>query len=200
MTQLSADFQVARRYAEAFVNTLEASNRLDAGLEELKSVSAIYSSSKQFQRFLGSPEIATEDKSRVLGRVYAEACGGVHSDDASRCADVGTETRALLDLLLRWDRIDQLPAVYSQAVKVAELRRNIYRGTVTTAHPVSSAEVERLNQAVGKALGKKVILERQVNPSLLGGAQIAIGTNLLDGSVSSRLKELSRQLKEIKVA
>lgn len=185
MSQLSADFQVARRYAEAFVNTLEASNRLDAGLEELKSVSAIYSSSKQFQRFLGSPEIATEDKTRVLGQV---------------CIDVGTETRALLDLLLRWDRIDQLPAVYSQAVKVAELRRNIYRGTVTTAHPVSSAEVERLNQAVGKALGKKVILERQVNPSLLGGAQIAIGTNLLDGSVSSRLKELSRQLKGIKVA
>ena len=185
MAQLSADFQVARRYAEAFVNTLEASNRLDAGLEELKSVSAIYSSSKQFQRFLGSPEIANEDKIRLLGQV---------------CADIGTETRALLDLLLRWDRVDQLPAVYSQAVKVAELRRGIYRGTVTTAHPVSSAEVERLNQAVGKALGKKVILERQVNPSLLGGAQIAIGTNLLDGSVSSRLKELSRQLKGIKVA
>ncbi len=186
MTQLSADFQVARRYAEAFVNTLEASNRLDAGLEELKSVSAIYSSSKQFQRFLGSPEIGTEDKTRVLGQVCAES--------------VGTEIEALLDLLLRWDRIDQLPVVYSQAVNEVELRRGIYRGTVTTAHPVSSAEVERLNQAVGKALGKKVILERQVNPSLLGGAQIAIGTNLLDGSVSSRLKELSRQLKGIKVA
>ena len=184
MTQLSADFQVARRYAEAFVNTLEAANRLDSGLEELKSVSVVYSSSKQFQRFLGSPEIGNEDKTRVLGHVSAE---------------VGTETRALLDLLLRWDHIDQLPAVYTQAVKVAELRRGIYRGTVTTAHPVSSAEVERLSQAVGKAIGKKVILERQINPALLGGAQIAIGTNLLDSSVSSRLKELSRQLKGIKI-
>jgi F-type H+-transporting ATPase subunit delta len=184
VTQHSADFQVARRYAEAFVNTLEAANRLEPGLEELKSVSAVYSSSRQFQRFLGSPEIAPEDKTRLLGQV---------------CIDIGTETRALLDLLLRWDRIDQLPVVYTQAVKVAELRRGIYRGTVTTAHPVSSAEVERLSQAVGKAIGKKVILERQINPAVLGGAQIAIGTNLLDGSVSSRLKELSRQLKGTKI-
>ena len=55
---------VAHRYAEAYVNALEGSARLQTGLEELKGVADLYSGSKDLQRFLGSPEIGLEEKER----------------------------------------------------------------------------------------------------------------------------------------
>ena len=179
------DRAVARRYAEAFVNELEAARGVEAGLEELRNVAQVYSGSKEFQRFLGSPEIGPEEKQRTLDRAL--------SDGAS------PETMALLQLLLRWDRMEQLPAVAEAALSISEARQGVLRGQVTTAHPISSAETERLAQAVGKAVGKRVILERQLDPRLIGGVSVAVGGVLLDGSVRAQLKRVQEQLKAAKV-
>ena len=179
------DRAVARRYAEAFVNRLEAAGGVEAGLEELRSVARIYSGSKEFQRFMGSPEIGPAEKQQTLDRAL--------SDGAA------PETMALLQLLLRWDRIDQLPAVAEEALGLSEARQGILRGQVTTAHPISSAETQALAQAVGKAVGKRVILERRVDPRLLGGVSVAVGGVLLDGSVRAQLKRVKEQLKAAKV-
>ncbi|MBI3317962.1 MAG: F0F1 ATP synthase subunit delta, partial [Candidatus Omnitrophica bacterium] len=89
------DRAAARRYAEAFVNTLTSSHRLEAGVEELKVIAKAYAESKDLQRFLGSPEISPEDKQQLLDRLWSE--------------DVSPETRELLKLLIRWDRIEETP-------------------------------------------------------------------------------------------
>ena len=180
------DRAVARRYAEAFVNTLEASRRLQVGLEEFKTVAQVYIDSKDLQRFLGSPEIGPEEKERLLDRLWAEE-------------SVGSETLALLHLLLKWDRVDHLPVILEEAQSVAEERQGLLRGTVVTAHPISSAETGLLAQAIGKALKKKVTLEREVDPGLIGGVRVSIGSKLLDGSVRTHLDEIREQLKAAKV-
>lgn len=179
------DRGAARRYAEAFVNVLEKNQRLEPGLVELKAVSGTYAQSKSLQRFLGSPEIAPEDKEGLLSRLWSGA--------------VGQETLSLLRLLLRWDRIDHLPVLMEEAVKAAEQRQGILRGTVTTAHPISSAEVDQVAQAVGRRMGKQVMLERRVDPALLGGARVAVGSTLLDGSVRTQLARVREQLLGAKV-
>lgn len=194
----SADHAVARRYAEAFVNTLgdgarleagpsaSSEERLRAGLAELEGVAQVYSGSKDLQRFLGSPEIGPEDKQRVLARVWAES--------------VGKQTMALLDLLIRWDRMEHLPAILEEAKAAAEKRQGVLRGEVITARPISGAEAEALAHAVGRAMGgKRVILKRRVEPQLLGGVQVAVGSSLLDASVRGFLKEVRQQLKAVKV-
>ena len=179
------DRTVARRYAEAFVNAVEGSGRLALGLEELDQVAGMYGQSKQLQRFLGSPEIAPEDKARVLDRALAD--GAV------------PETMGLLRLLLKKDRVENLAVISEEAKELSEARQGLVRGQVTTAHPISSAEAERLAQAIGKAMGKRVILERQVDPSLLGGVRISVGGTLLDGSVRAQLKRVREQLIAAKV-
>ena len=180
-----ADRTVARRYAEAFVNRLETAGRASLGLEELRGVARVYAGSKEFQRFMGSPEIGPEEKQQLLDRVLS---GGA-SD----------ETAALLQLLLRRDRMEELPGVAEEAASISEARQGVLRGRVTTAHPISSAETERLAQAVGKAVGKRVILERQVDPALIGGVCVAVGSVMLDGSVRAQLKRVKEQLKAAKV-
>ena len=180
-----ADRIVARRYAEAFVRTAEASQRLEENLRDLKAIAGTYAQSKALRDFLGSPEIGPEDKVRLTHRVWA---------DSAR-----EETLALLKLLLKKDRMNHLPLLADEAVKVAEQRQGILRGEATTAHPISSAETERLAGAVGQVLGKKVLLERRVDPEILGGVQIKVGSTLLDGSVRKLLEEVRGQLKSVKV-
>jgi F-type H+-transporting ATPase subunit delta len=179
------DRTVARRYAEAFVNAVEGSGRLAVGLEELDQIARMYGISKDLQRFLGSPEIGPEDKERTLDRALA--------------AGAAPETMGLLRLLLKKDRVAHLPAISEEAKELSEARQGVVRGQVTTAHPISSAETQRLAQAIGKAMDKRVILERQVDPSLLGGARITVGGTLLDGSVRAQLKKVREQLLAAKV-
>jgi len=188
---MTAEGGVARRYAEAFVNALgegpsvSLEERLRTGLTELEGVAQVDSGSKDLQRFLGSLEIGPEEKERLLNRLWSDGDGG--------------ETKALLHLLLKWDRMEHLPAILAEARAVAEERQGILRGTVATAHPVSSAETERLAQAIGKALKKRVMLEREVDPGLIGGVRVSIGSKLLDGSIRTYLDEIREQLKAVKV-
>ena len=179
------DRAVARRYAEAFVNASMVSGKLEAELGDLKAVAKSYQDSPDFQKFLGSPEIGNEEKRSLLSRLFDSA--------------VGQDVKGLLGLLLEWERIEYLPVVYEEAQTVAEIRQGIVRGRVTTAHPISSVETGILAQAAGKLLGKQVILERHVEPELIGGVRIVVGTTILDGSVQTRLKEVRRQLLEAKV-
>ena len=179
------DRTVARRYAEAFVNALEGSDRLSAGLEDLDQVAGMYGQSKDLRRFLCSPEIGPEDKERVLDRALA--------------AGAAPEMMGLLRLLLKKDRVENLPVVSEEARAVSEARQGVVRGKVTTAHSISSQEVEQLARAVGKVMGKQVILDRQVDPSLIGGVKVVVGGTLLDGSVRAQLNRVREQLKAAKV-
>ncbi len=179
------DRSVARRYAEAFVNSAEAAKRLEENLRDLQGIADIYTRSKELRRFLGSPEIAPEDKTQLTQRIWADSA---HE-----------ETMALLKLLLKKDRVDHLPLLAEEAAAAAERHQGILRGEATTAHAISSAETERLAGAVGQVLGKKVILERRVDPELLGGVRVRIGSTLLDGSVRTLLEEVRRQLISAKV-
>ena len=180
------DRGVARRYAEAFVNTLENSKRLAPGLAELQGVAKTYVGSYDLQKFLGSPEIAEEEKERLLAKIWSDA--------------VGPETMALLKLLLEWDRVDHLPAIAEEVVVVAEQRQGIVRGQVITARPISSAETQLVAKAVGSLIRKKVVLERAVDPKILGGVRVTVGTTLLDSSVQTLLEDVRNQLKAVKVA
>ena len=179
-----ADRAVARRYAEAFVGVLEGSNRVEPGLEDLRFVVKTYSDSKDLQRFLGSPEIGDEDKGRLLTRLWSGLSG--------------PEVNGLLQLLLKWDRIDHLPVIREEAVSVAEHRRGLLRGSVITAHPISSVEAGALVGAVENLLGKRVVLERRVDSQLIGGGRITVGTLLLDGSIQTFLHKIRQQLLESK--
>ena len=167
---------------------------------ELQGVAKTYAGSDDLQKFLGSPEIAAEEKERLLNRIWSddsEITSGAATSSGSHA--VGPEIMALLKLLLEWDRVDHLPAIAEEAVVVAEQRQGIVRGQVITARPISSAETELVAKAVGSLIGKKVVLERAVDPEILGGVRVTVGTTLLDSSVQTLLEDVRNQLKAVKV-
>ncbi|MCM8794505.1 MAG: ATP synthase F1 subunit delta [Candidatus Omnitrophica bacterium] len=180
------DSAVAVRYAEAYVSACEQAGRLDDGLEELKGIAQTYTLMADLRRFLGSPEIAEEEKGKLLGKVFSER--------------TGPQGMGLLNLLLKKDRMDHVPLIAQEAVLAAEKRRGILKGELTTARPILVSEREAVTKAVERFLKKKVVLETRVDPKILGGIRVRVGTLLFDGSVESLLNRAKRYLLEVKVA
>jgi len=186
---------VAQRYAEAFVGTLisgckgalslSSSERLKAGLEELKVTAETYTASRALRRFLDSPEIALKEKAGLFKKVWSEG--------------IGVETQQLLGLLLKRRRIDHLPEIAEEAIRISQACQGTLRGEVTTAHPISNAETDAIAKGLTKHLRTEVVLERSIEREILGGVRVRIGTTLLDGSIQRRLNDLREHLKSIKV-
>jgi F-type H+-transporting ATPase subunit delta len=70
----------------------------------------------------------------------------------------------------------------------------VVRATVTSAAPLSETFYQRLNEQLATMVGKRVVLDRRQDPSLIAGVVTRIGDNTIDGSLRGRLDELERKL------
>jgi len=70
------------------------------------------------------------------------------------------------------------------------------RGEVTTAIPITAEKVHALEQGLGQATGRRVVLEPRVDPSIIGGVITRIGSTVYDGSVTTQLQKMKQALTE----
>jgi F-type H+-transporting ATPase subunit delta len=102
--------------------------------------------------------------------------------------------RNLVSLLLdkrREEVLLQLAEAFRQRMLV---ERGAVEGVVESARPLAPAEVTSLAQALGKDLGKEVLLASRSNPELIGGVRVVFGARMLDRSVQGRLEGLRGRL------
>ena len=106
----------------------------------------------------------------------------------------------LLVLLLRRRRFDHLVAIAGEFHKLAEEAQGITRAVVRTAVPITDGQADVLTRALGKRTGsKKVLLTREVDPALLGGASLSLDHKVIDGTLATQLWRLRRQLRDTRV-
>ncbi|MEX1336021.1 MAG: ATP synthase F1 subunit delta, partial [Candidatus Limnocylindrales bacterium] len=127
-------------------------------------------------RFLSNPSVPTAARVEVLGRIVGD--------------DVSGAQRSLLSLMVRRGRFEQLPAVIREFRRLYRLREGIVEATVTSATSLEGPEVKALQARLETMTGKRVELSQQIDPDLLGGVQVRVGDQLIDGSVAGRLERL----------
>ena len=69
------------------------------------------------------------------------------------------------------------------------------RATVTSAEPLSKADLERLGEVLGKMTRREVILDSKTDPSIIGGVVTQVGATLFDGSLRTQLERMREELK-----
>lgn len=169
----------ARRYARAiFELALERSQPLEAWLSDLQAVGAALAD-PAVQPTLLSPKLSFDQKRELIDR----ALGGV---DQLR--------RNFVYLLVERGRIELLPAVTREFRAMMLEHQGIAEATVTTAVPIGDAEADRIAALLGRVVNKKVIVQREVDPSIIGGVVARVGDRLINGSVAARLAALREQL------
>jgi F-type H+-transporting ATPase subunit delta len=171
----------ARRYAKALYELAHEAGATEAVGAELEQVAAVCAGEARARDVLTRPWIKPADR-RGVAVAIAQKLGArkVVQDFAGLVAERG-----------RADHLPEIVAAYRTLVD-AELGRA--RAQVRSAVALTDAEKRDLAGRLGRALGRRIILEEQVDPALLGGFVAQVGSVILDGSLDGQLAHLRQRL------
>ncbi|HEX3771076.1 MAG TPA: ATP synthase F1 subunit delta [Polyangiaceae bacterium] len=172
---------VARRYAKAVAEIGVETGQLDGLVEEMSAFAAAWDESPEFRNAIENPLVAHDLKKAVIGQL-ADRLGA------------SPVTKNTVMLLVDRRRARALPYVAQNLRELADARRGLLRAEVTTAAPLSDTYYARLEAQLEKMTGKRVVVERKTDPTLIAGVVTRIGDRILDGSLRTRLQSLRDSL------
>jgi len=175
---------VAERYASALFDLARDSSLIEKVEGDLRAISAMLDSSPEFRRLVESPVFSAEDQENAIGAV------------ADRAEITGLSGN-FLRLVARNRRLFALHGIIRAFLDMSARHRGEATAEVTSAHPLSEEQVQGLKQALKGRLGKDVRLQTRVNPALLGGLVVKVGSRMIDTSLRTRLLNVKTQLKEV---
>jgi len=166
-------------YARALFEAAEEAGRVDAVASDLAAIAGAMDEVPELRAFLRNPQIDPAGKAEVLEQLTREA------DEL-----VGNFVR----LVAEKGRAGELPEISTELDALVAQAQNRLTVELTTAHELSDAEAKSIVQQIEKASGRTVEATRSVDPNLIGGIVLRIGSHLADGSVRGRLERLRHEL------
>lgn len=175
---------VAGRYATALFELALESKSIDRVSGELDRVDAMIGESEDLARLVRSPVFSAEQQQRAMGAVLEKA-------------GIGGITENFVRLTARNRRLFVLPGMISAFRKLVARHRGEVSAEVTSAHELNAGQVADLTAALKASLGKDVQLARKVDPALLGGLVVKVGSRMVDTSLRTKLNGLKIAMKEV---
>jgi F-type H+-transporting ATPase subunit delta len=175
---------IARPYASALFDLAQSEGSLDAVEQGLDSVSQLINESADFSRFLRSPVIGSEAKAAAADAILAKA-------------NVNKTVANLVRVVARNGRLFALPEVIAAFKQLAADARGEATAEVTSASPLSSNQLSSLAETLKTKLGKTVKLIEHVDPSLIGGLVVKVGSQMIDSSLKTKLTAMKIAMKEV---
>jgi F-type H+-transporting ATPase subunit delta len=175
---------VAERYASALFDLAVDASSIERIEAELLSLSRMLDESSDLRRLVESPVFSAAEQEHAIGAVADKA-------------GIGGLTGNFLRLLARNRRLFALRGVIKSFRDMAASHRGEVSAEVTSAHPLSDSQVTALKTALKDKIGKDVTLDARVNPALLGGLVVKVGSRMIDTSLRTRLMTVKTQLKEV---
>ena len=176
---------VAARYASALYDLADEKGALDAVAGDLASLQKMVDDSDDFRRFLKSPVISRTDQSKAIAAVADKA-------------QLSPLAHKFLGLLASNRRLFVLPGVIAGFRAILADRRGEATAQVTSAAPLTESQTTSLIEALKKSVGRsKVAIVSKVDPSILGGLIVKVGSRMVDSSLKSKLQRLKLSMKGV---
>ena len=177
---VSAD-QIGQVYAQSFIGALDNDPVLvGQAVEEFDSfLTAYFDANPKFEEILSSRLISTEDKIDIINRTVTSGSPVFVN---------------FLKVVARHERMDCLRAMYRQMYLQYEKMIPRLPITITTAVEITDQEAEKIGQSLIAQIGGNPIIQRKVDPSLIGGVVVRVGDTVYDGSVATQLKRLRERI------
>ncbi|HEV3510343.1 MAG TPA: ATP synthase F1 subunit delta [Candidatus Sulfotelmatobacter sp.] len=169
---------VASTYARAFADVV-FSQRLDAAQASsgLRSIAALFAESVELRRVWENPAVPADQKRKLLDAI-------VQREGILR------PVRNLIAVLIDHRRLPFLPRIVEQLEKEIDARLGFAEAQISSARDLEASEKRALEAQIAKTTGKKVRASYGLDPSLLGGAIVRIGSTIYDGSVKGQLERI----------
>jgi F-type H+-transporting ATPase subunit delta len=173
---------VGGRYARALFDLASDQKQVAAVEADLKSLKAALKESRDLRVLVGSPAFSAEAKGKGLAAIAAKA-------------KFNATTQKFLGLLAANGRADILASVITGYEALSAKARGAVSAQVTTAVALSPAQSKGVAAALRQALGKDPEIETRIDPAILGGIKVQVGSRLFDASLKSKLDSLKFALK-----
>jgi F-type H+-transporting ATPase subunit delta len=170
------------RYATALFDLAVEAKSLDAVAASLATLKEALAQSADLKTLMTSPMVTR-----------AAAAAGVAGVATSLKLD--SLTSNFLGVLARNRRLAALPAIIRDFSALAATRRGEISAQVTAAHKLSAAQQKALAAKLKAGLGRDVALDITVDPAILGGLIVRVGSRMIDSSLKTRLGALGQALK-----
>lgn len=181
---ISAGIQasLAGRYASALFELASESGTVTAVETDLGSLGSAIAESDDLRRAITNPQLSRDEQGAAIKGV-AKHLG---------LADLTTN---FLGVLASNRRLSKLPDMIAAFKAIAAAQRGEVTATVTSAHPLSDEQIATLKDKLTAREGRTVMLSADVDPDLLGGLVVTIGSQRIDASIRTRLNSLSQAMK-----
>ncbi len=175
---------VASRYAEAIFELALEENSVEQTYEACKEIRRIFQNEEDLTEFLSHPQIEVEDKVKLIKETFNEVTQSVIN---LMCVMV--EKKRSKNIVETFDEFEELYFNY----------KNIVKATVYTAVSLSDEMLEKVKQLIEMKTSSKVYLDIVVDKTIIGGIKFQVGNHIYDGTVSSELFEIKKELHKIQL-
>jgi F-type H+-transporting ATPase subunit delta len=175
---------LAERYGAALFDLADERKELDAVAGDLQSLRAMLRDSTEFRRLIRSPVVTRGAQGKSIEALAAEA-------------KLSPLVRNFLGLLAQNRRLFALPEMITSFLSRLAERRGEVTAAVVAAQELTPAQRAAVDEQLRKAVGRKVAIDLHVDPSLLGGLVVKVGSRMIDASLKSKLHRLQRAMKGV---
>jgi F-type H+-transporting ATPase subunit delta len=173
--------KVAVPYAEALLDLAKSNDSLKETTNDMNIVSQFLANSSDLKKFLGNPLITRDAKKNVVKDILGE--------------QVGASTLKFLLLLVDRNRIEVLESIAQKFLELSYKQESIEIAKITSSIQLSAEQQKEIAEKLKLITGAKQIkLALKIDPQLIGGFTIEIGSKLIDTSIRGQLRQISNLL------
>lgn len=174
--------EIADRYAKALFDLADDSKQLDTVADDLRGIGALIDESEDLRRLTRSPVISRADGAKAMAAVLDKM-------------EAGDLTKKFVGYVAASRRLFALKPIIKAYLAELASRRGEVTAEVASAKELSEAQIAAVEEALKKAVGGKVAVSHKVDPSLIGGLIVKVGSRMIDTSVATKLQRLKLAMK-----
>lgn len=173
---------LAGRYASALFDLARDERQIDSVGQSLERMKAVLAESRELQGLVSSPLVSRVAAGKALGAI-APSLG------------LDPLTTRFMAVLAQNGRLRQLPEVIRIFATLAAEHRGETTAEVTTARPLGDDQAAALKAQLGARVGRDIRIDARVDPSILGGIVVRLGSQMIDASIRTKLNTLATAMK-----
>lgn len=176
---------MAGRYATALFELADEAGAIDSVKTDLDRLSALIAESADLARLVKSPVFTADVQLSAMTAILQKA-------------EIGGLAANFVKLVVQNRRLFALPQMIAAFSALVAAKRGETTAQVTVAQPLSDAHLAELKDALAHKTGKDVQLDVTVDPSILGGLVVKLGSRMVDASLKTKLNSIRHAMKEVR--
>ena len=183
MTSASAAHSAfAQRYASAFIDSITKKDYSSIS-SEVESLLSIIEESRELSEVIQNPLFSKEAKIKVF-------------EEIGKKSKMSGALSVFIQTIIKNKRLQYLPVILQAVLARFDALQGVVEAKIETAFPLNKTQTTALEKEISKITGEKARITVDVNPDLIGGLVITIGSKRIDGSIKRRLELLEQDLRE----